>query len=718
MLLIGSGSSAIAQTYESSITPQQDITGYGQTFTFSFMGLPAGGWGNGQLVVYFSGDFGDNGEFGAVVDEDANSIGQAGPYASGNDCDGLDSVVLFFDATMIDTWMSDSQVDFMISPSSNVDPGNCLESFFQCKLMYNYCAFGTPQELASISLSQNIFCNTESPVTLTGSPAGGTWSGTGVSGNTFNPGDLNPGERVMITYTATDGIGCVTSATQEIRIKNAPTVANTFACPGGTAELSVALGGTYVWFEDQALTQVIDTNNMITTPALNQTTNYYVAGLYTTSSFIVDSVLVMDSMVVDIDNNAGDDRGGIAVTPDYIYMVGDDNTVRADAADLANQISLPIRDGIFSDLGTGNVFTLWNTDQDDTPNSNNSTIPVNAIRAMDADLNLTWIASLDMEIPVDYGSIILSGNGFVGIMSSANGHAYVIDLDDYSVNDLGVVSAPQNYGSENWANWGVLEYDGVDFSALYSDSYTNIVRQNLTTGAMTTVVTFPSQLSDMASFTMSPWNNRWYFHYEGNSSVFGGSNETLGFADAGMTSDLIEVNSLGCYSEVEVQVSVIDLGADTTACIYNAPVMLFAGNGYQSYTWNGVNNDYNVFAAMQSGQYIVEAVDEHNCNVFDTINVTLDQCLGVQEQELFSQVDLYPNPSQGNVNLKVTSASNIAGQCFVIDLNGNVLINTDLSLSAGENTLELQTNALATGVYLVRLSDGNGLSSTIRFVKN
>ena len=717
--MLGGTNITLAQTYESAISPQQDITGYGETFTFSFTSLPAGGWGDGQLIVYYSGDFGDGSEYNDVVDEDANNIGAAGPYSSGNDCDGLDSTIITFDASLIDTWMGDNQVDFFISPTMNVDPGNCSELFLMCKLVYNYCAFGTPQELASISLTEDTFCNTDSPMTLTGSPAGGTWSGAGVSGNQFNPSALSPGQTVQITYTATDGIGCVTSSTESVRIKTAPSAADTYACPGGTAELSVNSGGTFVWFEDQALTQVIDTAIMITTPNLNTTTTYYVAGLYTTFSFEVDSIGVTDSMVVDHDMNAGDDRGGIAITPNYVYVVGDNNTVRADALDLGNQMSLPLRDGLFSDLSTGNLYTLWNTDEDDNPGYNNPDITINAIRTMDDALNLmAEISPLDTEIPAGYGSIVLSGYGFVGIISGNDGHAYVIDLDDYAVTDLGLVTNQDNYGSENWADWGVLEFDGIDFSALYSSNNGQIVRHNLSTNVLENVSAFTGSVSDMASFTISPWNNRWYFHYEGYGDQFGGNSETMGYANAGSSAVLIESNELGCYSDVVVTVNVIDMGGDTTACEYNVPVMLFAGNGYESYTWNGVNNNYNVFAAMEAGEYVVEAVDEHNCTIIDTIVVTLDECLDVQEQELFNQVALFPNPTFENASLKLVSTMNTSALCMIIDLSGKVLSSSNVEMIVGENTIALNTTELASGTYLVRLSDNTGRSSVVRLVKN
>ncbi|MBK7268573.1 MAG: T9SS type A sorting domain-containing protein [Flavobacteriales bacterium] len=47
----------------------------------------------------------------------------------------------------------------------------------------------------------------DAPVTLGGTPSGGTWSGTGVSGNQFDPGAATPGANVL-TYTYTDGNGC------------------------------------------------------------------------------------------------------------------------------------------------------------------------------------------------------------------------------------------------------------------------------------------------------------------------------------------------------------------------------------------------------------------------------------------------------------------------------------------------------------------------------
>lgn len=58
---------------------------------------------------------------------------------------------------------------------------------------------------------------TDGPVTMEGIPAGGTFSGTGVSGNTFSPGVAGLGT-FTISYTYTDVHGCTATATQQVHV--------------------------------------------------------------------------------------------------------------------------------------------------------------------------------------------------------------------------------------------------------------------------------------------------------------------------------------------------------------------------------------------------------------------------------------------------------------------------------------------------------------------
>ncbi len=64
-------------------------------------------------------------------------------------------------------------------------------------------------------------CANAPSVTLTSHDAGGTWSGSGVSGNMFNPSVAGPGNHV-IRYSITNGSGCSDTDTALIKVRPIP----------------------------------------------------------------------------------------------------------------------------------------------------------------------------------------------------------------------------------------------------------------------------------------------------------------------------------------------------------------------------------------------------------------------------------------------------------------------------------------------------------------
>ncbi len=64
-----------------------------------------------------------------------------------------------------------------------------------------------PLPAATISLSDSVFCSETQSVSLTGSPANGTFSGLGVTGTTFSPSAAGIGQH-FITYSVSDSMGC------------------------------------------------------------------------------------------------------------------------------------------------------------------------------------------------------------------------------------------------------------------------------------------------------------------------------------------------------------------------------------------------------------------------------------------------------------------------------------------------------------------------------
>src|SRR5690606_13345059 len=88
-------------------------------------------------------------------------------------------------------------------------------------------------------------CVDGAAVTLAGTPAGGTFSGTGVTGNSFDPNAAGAGTHT-ITYNYTDANGCAASATTTITVNALPVVdAGTYA-PVCIHAPAITLAGTPV----------------------------------------------------------------------------------------------------------------------------------------------------------------------------------------------------------------------------------------------------------------------------------------------------------------------------------------------------------------------------------------------------------------------------------------------------------------------------------------
>lgn len=127
-------------------------------------------------------------------------------------------------------------------------------------------------------------CVYNSPVTLTGgSPASGTYSGTGVSSGSFNPATAGIGTHT-ITYTYTDGNSCSASATADITVDGCAAIgendlSNLKVYPNPTEnKLTIELSGDFNFEITDTKGRIIEKGNGNNFSTIN-TTNY-TSGVY------------------------------------------------------------------------------------------------------------------------------------------------------------------------------------------------------------------------------------------------------------------------------------------------------------------------------------------------------------------------------------------------------------------------------------------------------
>ena len=436
---------------------------------------------------------------------------------------------------------------------------------------------------------------------------------------------------------------------------------------------------------------------------------------------------------------SGDDRGGIAVTPNYVYSNGDSYCTKYNL-NLGTHTNYGRRDGIFSDLGSGQLYTFWNTTYNNFTSSSTYINNITSIRKMDANLNYGTTINLSQPINAGYNSVIAAGTGYVILWSNYDKNFYKIDLSNGDVETLGnsnIYSAV--YNTENWASWGVAECgpDGntIVVRSIYnygSGAYSSISRFKISSSTWEEI-SYINNLNqiDVANFTFSPWNNRWYFTHEYSLTGFGTSNyENIVYADASSSNyaggngsgDILWSNadtngsiivspntttnysvavtngSHSCADTVAITVITSPTVTDTAnalACFgdTNSTATLTVSGGTTPYTYLWSNSaTTNSISSLAAGMYAYTVTAGNNCTILDSIEVTSPSQM-ITGNTINSSASCFTS-TNGSATVNVTGGTPTYSYLWP---SGGV-DTTDTQVGGGENIVTI-TDASSCVVY-------------------
>jgi hypothetical protein len=150
----------------------------------------------------------------------------------------------------------------------------------------------------------------------------------------------------------------------------------------------------------------------------------------------------------------------------------------------------------------------------------------------------------------------------------------------------------------------------------------------------------------------------------------------------------------------------------TSTTICSGTGISLSGSGANTYSWTGGVNNGVTFNPSSSLNYTVTGYDANGCSGTATVDVLVDPCTGVNENSHSVQLFLYPNPSQGDINI-IVKGSTLNLHAEIYNTLGQLIVSQKL---ISENT-KIKTE-LNSGIYLIRLMDGEKVLSTQRLIKN
>jgi hypothetical protein len=526
-------------------------------------------------------------------------------------------------------------------------------------------------------LNNTVYCPSSSPVVLSGgSPSGGVYTGTGVSGNTFDPSLAGVGVHT-ITYSYTDNNSCSNSAAINVTV---------FPSTTTTLPVSVCQGTNYVW----------------------QGNTYTTSGIYRdtiTASTGCDSILILDLTVnqnpvvslTGINSNYCINQGAIPLTGGSPA-----NGIYAGAG---------INGNIFdpSLAGTGTVIITYSiTDSNNCIGTVTDSTTILPTSSSNVAASICQGDSYSWE-----GNTYTNAGTYQVTRPAANGCDSILTLN-LTVNPLPVVQLaglnsfycfshnPINLIGTGTPIGGTYSGAGVingTFDPSLAGSGTHTITYNYTdnngcsNAASLNVSVVPALvLSTSASICQGD-----SYTWQGNTYTTAGSYTDSIFASNGCDSILVLNLTVNPLPNVQI------VGLDTAYCDTVTTVIVNtipSTGGILSGSGVSGNQFSPRMATLGNNTLTYTYTDNNNCTDSTTATTRVKVCniTTVNPVVLEEQIKLYPNPTTGWLTIERSQSTPM--QIMVYGEDGRLL----LQQSTNEQRLQLQLADFASGVYFVRLT--------------
>ena len=345
------------------------------------------------------------------------------------------------------------------------------------------------------------------------------------------------------------------------------------------------------------------------------------------------------------------------------------------------------------DLGAEGIIIIA---AQDSPNGQDLVILANEVSSTVTtyQMNTCAVASnavlvADTTVFCDGDSTILSFNTATNVAYTwlANGQALTTTNDTLVVSESGLYALAL-------VNNTLACSDTTDAIQIIENNYPDI----------TITASGPLGFCLGADLTLSAANADTYLWSTGDTT----QNITLNAAAA--VSLLLSSNGCEAASDtlsiVTFELPTVTAGNDTTICENFLPLTIGGQASSSQVLWSTGANTLST-EITQAGIYTLTATSTEGCIAMDSVSISTDPCVGLQEKDLFYTI--YPNPVSHSL---VIESTQMIQNAVILSTEGKIIF--EIRPSSGLVQMDLST--LTSGIYLLHLSTNNGLY-TERIIK-
>ena len=475
-------------------------------------------------------------------------------------------------------------------------------------------------------------------------------------------------------------------------------------CSGNSATISIALTGAAPWSVTYAIAGVNQTPFITSASTYTFTTT--IAGVYTLASVSDgNSCAAAKSGSATINVNALPTVGS-TVSPSATVCAGASVTLSGTGAATYSWSggTVPITDGQSFIPALTQTYTVTGIDGNSCSNKATQTVTVNTLPLVGSTVSPSATVCSG-------SSITLSGTGATNYSwpgGVTDGQTFIPSSITYTVIGTDAATTCSNTSTRS-------------ITVTTCNNSGNVASVSITTSSNIICA------GSAATFSATPTNGGTSPTYQWQvNNVNAGTNSSTFTSTSLNNGDQVSVvmvsnapgvtGSPATSNSITITVNVlpaVGVTADpTVATICAGSSITLSGTGAANYSWSGGISNGVSFTPTATTTYTVTGTATSNCMNTATQKVTVNTCnlgTGIAENTSLQTFTVYPNPTNGIINITISNANGNTLVITVVNMFGTEVYNNIEKNIPADYSKQINLGDLATGMYYIKLSTGTAV---------
>lgn len=217
----------------------------------------------------------------------------------------------------------------------------------------------------------------------------------------------------------------------------------------------------------------------------------------------------------------------------------------------------------------------------------------------------------------------------------------------------------------------------------------------------------------------TPAGNNFNYSWMLNGNILPDTGHVIQVIQNGLYAVQVTNPVTGCQAEDSVFVMLTPIipvvtvsGLDTSYCSFDAPVSLTGSPAGGVFYGQGISANQFSPAMAGAGPHLIQYnyTGTNGCVFKEILSTVVSACSAINENSTVVHLEIFPNPTEGIVSLKLKGSAAVQSSVTLMDISGRVFDLGTIALDRGEVTT-IDISNFQAGLYILTIKNQQGVST-------